>query len=105
MTLSPKTKPVHQVRFGNVKVAVWANQSQDGRIFHSFDLRRSYRDQNGDWIEQKISLNLNEIAKVKGALGKVYADYYTLPQFKRDSDTSSGREELPEEPVEIEGQY
>lgn len=82
-------KPKHEVRFGTVKVAVWENTSREGKTFHSFDLRRSYRDQDGEWHDQKISLNLSEIAKVRAALGKVYEDYHTLPEFKRDESASS----------------
>ena len=82
-------KPKHEVRFGTVKVAVWENTSREGKIFHSFDLRRSYRDQDGEWHDQKISLNLNEIAKVQGALSKVYEDYHLMPEFRRDRDTES----------------
>ncbi|MFT6238001.1 MAG: hypothetical protein ACJAQT_000070 [Akkermansiaceae bacterium] len=89
-----KQKPVHDVRFGTVKVAIWANKSHEGKTFHSFDLRRSYRDQQGEWQEQKISLNLNEIAKVRGALAKAYEDYHILPEFKRDeASTSQGAAE------------
>ena len=89
-----KQKPVHDVRFGTVKVAIWENKTHEGKVFHSFDLRRSYRDQLGEWQEQKISLNLNEIAKVRSALAKAYEDYHSMPEFKRDeSSTSHGTAE------------
>lgn len=89
-----KQKPTHEVRFGTVKVAVWENTSREGKTFHSFDLRRSYRDQSGEWHDQKISLNLGEIAKVRAALAKVYEDYHLLPEFKRDE--AANRHELDE---------
>jgi hypothetical protein len=84
-----KQKPKHEVRFGTVKVAVWENTSREGKTFHSFDLRRSYRDQDGEWHDQKISLNLSEIAKVQAALAKVYEDYHLMPEFRRDRDADS----------------
>ena len=33
---TPKQKPVHDVRFGNVNVAIWANRSREGDTFHTF---------------------------------------------------------------------
>lgn len=85
-------KPKHEVRFGTVKVAIWENESREGNTFHSFDLRRSYRDQEGNWHDQKISLNLNEIAKVQAALAKSYEDYHLMETFRRDpkADAAAG---------------
>lgn len=88
MTLEPKQKPVHEVRFGNVRVSIWANRNQEGQLFHSFALERSYRDQSGEWQSQQLSLSLTEIAKVTGALNKAYADYYTLPNVRQDAERS-----------------
>lgn len=36
-------RPVHEVRFGNVKAAVWENRNQNG-TWHSVSLSRSYKD-------------------------------------------------------------
>ena len=69
MTLRPKQKPVHEVRYGNVRVAIWANRNKENHVFHSFGLERSYRDQDGNWHSQHISLGVSEIAKVRAALG------------------------------------
>jgi len=42
------TKPVHQVRLGTIKAAVWANTSEDGRTRYSVTVQRIYRD-NDEW--------------------------------------------------------
>ena len=94
MTTETKTKPVHEVRFGNVRVALWANRNQENQLYHTFGLERSYRDQNGEWQTQQMSLALGEIAKVTGALSKAYEDYYSLPHLRNDGgdlDGTSGR--------------
>lgn len=36
-----KSRPVHQVRFGNVKAAVWSNEAEHGRMF-TVTVSRSY---------------------------------------------------------------
>lgn len=38
------TKPVHQVRLGTVKAAVWANPTGDGGTRYSITVQRIYRD-------------------------------------------------------------
>jgi hypothetical protein len=40
-------RPVHEVRFGHVKAAIWANEV-DGRIRHNVTLQRLYKD-GDDW--------------------------------------------------------
>ena len=36
--------PAHKVRLGLITATIWDNNG-----FHSVDLSRSYKDQNGDW--------------------------------------------------------
>ena len=83
------TKPIHEVRFGNVRVAIWANKGEEGRTFHNFSLERSYRDKEGNWQNQQLSLGVREVAKITRALETAYADYYTLPQLRADYKRSA----------------
>lgn len=83
MTKPSTPGPVHVVRFGSIRVAIWENRNQEGRIYHSLDLERSYRDKEGNWHSQNINLRPNEIAKVTGALGLAYADLHTLPKLNQ----------------------
>jgi hypothetical protein len=39
-------KPVHEIRLGSVRAAIWANQTQNG-IRHSVTLSRSYKADTG----------------------------------------------------------
>lgn len=45
-----KNVPVHTVRVGAIKVAVWKNSTQNGPMYNS-TLVRSYRNQQGEWAE------------------------------------------------------
>jgi hypothetical protein len=45
-----KNPPVHSVRFGAIRCAVWANETKNG-VMHSTVLTRTYRDENGEYQE------------------------------------------------------
>ena len=44
-----KDKPIHSVRFGAIKAAIWANKSEDGGIWYSVTVGRLYKDEEGQW--------------------------------------------------------
>lgn len=41
--MSQKSKPVHEIRLGSVKAAVWANETQHG-VRHNVTFARLYKD-------------------------------------------------------------
>jgi phenylalanyl-tRNA synthetase alpha subunit len=43
-----KVRPVEEVRFGNIKSAIWRNESQNGPWFN-VTLQRLYRNEDGEW--------------------------------------------------------
>jgi hypothetical protein len=43
-----KTLPVHEVKFGKIRAAVWANEMESG-IWHSVTFSRLYKDKEGKW--------------------------------------------------------
>lgn len=47
MASSVKARPVHEVRLGSIKAAIWENQTEKG-VRHNVTLRRLYR-QDGQW--------------------------------------------------------
>lgn len=42
-----KNRPVHQVRFGNVRAAIWSNQTERGQMFN-VSVTRSYKTKGDD---------------------------------------------------------
>lgn len=42
-----KAKPVHEVRLGRIKAAIWANETENG-VRHNVTITRLYKDGN-DW--------------------------------------------------------
>ena len=47
MTTQTKARPVHEVRLGRIKAAIWENETQNGTR-HNVTISRLYRD-NNDW--------------------------------------------------------
>jgi hypothetical protein len=43
-----KQKPVHEVRFGRIKAAIWENESQNG-TWYSVQISRLYKNDDGEW--------------------------------------------------------
>ena len=93
MTTQTNNKPVHKLRYGNVRISAWENQSREGKTFHTFDLERSYRDKDGNWQSQNLSLSIGEIARAVAALNRAYDDYHTLPIFRKDQEESDAPSE------------
>lgn len=42
-------KPIESFHAGNIEVAIWENQGEDSKIFHSASVKRTYMDGNGEW--------------------------------------------------------
>src|SRR5262245_44380629 len=47
-TQQSSQRPVHEVRLGRVKAAIWANETEHG-VRHGVTLSRVYKDRDGKW--------------------------------------------------------
>jgi hypothetical protein len=47
-----KNAPVHEIKVGRVKAAIWAHESESG-IRHSVRLSRLYKDKEGKWQDSE----------------------------------------------------
>jgi hypothetical protein len=56
-------KPVQTFRMANVKCAVWAHTTKDGKTFHNVSFVRSYTDEKGNWHDGD-SYNVNDLPLV-----------------------------------------
>lgn len=61
-----KNMPVHTVRIGGIKVAVWKNTTQNGPMFNT-TMVRSYKNQQGEWAESS-SLSRDDLLVAAKAL-------------------------------------
>jgi hypothetical protein len=48
MTTQTKARPVHEVRLGRIKAAIWENETQNGAR-HNVTVTRIYRDADDQW--------------------------------------------------------
>jgi len=56
-----KTKPVHEVRLGRIKAAIWANETDNG-VRHNVTITRLYKD--GDEWKTSTSFGREELPLV-----------------------------------------
>lgn len=61
-----KNMPVHTVRIGGIKVAVWKNSTQNGPMYNT-TMVRSYKTQEGEWAESS-SLSRDDLLTAAKAL-------------------------------------
>jgi hypothetical protein len=57
----PKAKPVHEIRLGRIKAAIWCNQSDNGPR-HNVSLSRLYKD--GDKWKDSTSFGRDDLPLV-----------------------------------------
>lgn len=43
-----KQKPIHEIRMGSVRAAIWKNALEDGRVMYSVTFTRLFKD-DGTW--------------------------------------------------------
>ena len=71
-------KPIVKRQLGNISVAVFARDvsTPDGKTFTAKDfvLQKSWKDKQGTWQDQSISLNAREILAVQHALTLAYVE-------------------------------
>jgi hypothetical protein len=73
-------KPIVKKQLGNISVAVFARDmsSHDGTIFKAknYVLQKSWKDKDGNWQDQSITLRAREILAVQEALTAAYAESF-----------------------------
>lgn len=58
-------RPVHTIRYRGCEAAIWRNTAQNGSIFHSVTVRKSYKDEGGEWrdVQSFLFSDLPNLAK------------------------------------------
>src|SRR5262245_30155494 len=63
MQQGTKNKPVHDVRLGLVKAAIWINEHENG-IWYQVNINRSYKDKEGDEWKSTDYFNRDDLLLV-----------------------------------------
>lgn len=81
MPAATSTKPIAKVQLGNISVTVFPHEVQtaNGRTFtaKNFVLQKSWKDKDGNWQDQSISLKSREILAVQKALDEAFVESYS----------------------------
>lgn len=80
----PANRPVHVVRYGAIKAAVWLNQTSSGPM-HNVTLGRTYKD-GDDWKESG-SLGADDLLAAAKALTEAHTFIYAERDRARESET------------------
>lgn len=83
-------KPVHTVRFGSIKAAIWENQTANGPM-HNVTLRRSFKD-GADWKDSD-SLGVGDLLVAGKALDEAHSWIHAERQRKRSESVHAQTEE------------
>jgi hypothetical protein len=72
-----KTKPVHEIRLGRIKAAIWANETDNGTR-HNVTITRLYKD--GDDWKTSTSFGREELPLVAKVADMAHSWIYQLGQ-------------------------
>ncbi len=63
-------KPVHDIRLGSIKAAIWANETKNGTR-HNVTVARLYKTDDGDWRDSN-SFGRDDLPVVKEVLDQAW---------------------------------
>lgn len=69
MAKQPKPRPVHEVRLGRIKAAIWENETQNGAR-HNVTVTRIYKD--GDQWKDSNSFGRDDLPLVRKVLDQAH---------------------------------
>ena len=67
----PQHKPIHEIRLGAVRAAIWANESRPNDVWFSVTVSRLYKDGN-DW-KNSSSFRRDDLPVVAKIMDMAYA--------------------------------
>jgi len=87
-----KQKPIHTIRFGRIKIVIWANQSPNGP-WYNVRACRVYKDDRGEW-QQSDSFGRDDLPLVCKALDQAHTWIYERPRSSENGQDPVGRSDV-----------
>ena len=78
-----KVKPVHEIRLGRIKAAIWANETDSG-IRHNVTFSRLYKPDGGDW-QDSSSFGRDDLPLVAKVADRVHSWIFAESQEQNGS--------------------
>ena len=85
-------KPVHEIRLGKVKAAIWKNETDSGTRY-SVTISRLYKPEGGEW-ESTNSFGRDELPLVSKVADMVHTWIYQQSE-RRDEPQGETRDDRP----------
>ncbi len=63
--------PIKKFSVGGLQIAIWENESKEGKTYNTVSISRNYKDKNDEW-KSSNSLRVNDLPKAVTALNKAY---------------------------------
>ncbi len=94
-----KPRPVHEIRLGRIKCALWANETENG-LRYNCTVSRIYKDQNGAW-QRSTSFGLQDLPLVSRVSDLALLWIYEKTQEKIENNGVSNEEIPPDTGGEV----
>ncbi len=88
MAKSKKPKPVHEVRLGRIKAAIWANETDNG-VRHNVTLSRLYKPEGEDW-QDSTSFGRDDLPLVAKVADMAHSWIFQTTQEQNGSARENG---------------
>lgn len=92
--MASKQKPVHEIRLGAVKAAIWENETQNGTR-HNVTVSRLYKDKDsGEW-KYSDSFGRDDLPLLAKVADLCHTWIFQTTQKNDDGDRSPSQQENP----------
>lgn len=93
-----KQRPVHEIRIGRVRAAIWENETENG-TFHNVTISRLYKNDKGKWNDSG-SFGRDDLPLVAKVCDQVHSWIFEQAAEKNEAnrpteDRQPGDEEVP----------
>ena len=94
MVTSTKKRPVHEIRLGRIRAAIWENDTRNGTL-HNVTFSRIYRDEEGNW-QDSTSFGRDDLLLVGKVADRVHSWVCEQGRISAQESIGNGQgEEVP----------
>jgi len=79
-----KVKPVHEIRIGRLKAAIWRNETEGGAIRHNVTFTRLYKPEGEEW-QDSTSFGRDDLLVLGKLADQVHSWIYEQTQENNGS--------------------
>lgn len=80
----PKDRPVHEVRIGAIKAAIWKNETNNGGARYNVTLSRIYKDKDDDQWKSTDSFGRDDLLVLAKVADQAHSWIHNLGQEKEE---------------------